>query len=119
MLFFTLLQSSDRTKATNKQYQSDLLAQLEHQQETKMSKKKEELREYKEGLQTEAEYQAKLKEASVFVIFYIFYFIYFGRKARKTWTRTQSKQNKTHAKLQHTRSSWTRPKTYETKLLAT
>jgi len=36
--------------------------------------------------------------------------IYFSRKAQKTWASTQTKQNETHGKLQHTRSNYTRSK---------
>nr|XP_004226085.1 cilia- and flagella-associated protein 53 [Ciona intestinalis] len=50
-----------RTKMINKNYESDLLAQIDHQKSKKDERKMEELREYNEGLQTEAKYQQRLK----------------------------------------------------------
>nr|CAB3228135.1 coiled-coil domain-containing protein 11-like [Phallusia mammillata] len=50
-----------RTKMINKQYESDLLCQIEHEHSNKNAKKDEELREYEEGLKTEARYQERLK----------------------------------------------------------
>uniref|UniRef100_H2Z3E9 Uncharacterized protein n=1 Tax=Ciona savignyi TaxID=51511 RepID=H2Z3E9_CIOSA len=50
-----------RTKKINKDYESDLLCQIDHQKTNKDALKMEELREYNEGLKTEAEYQQRLK----------------------------------------------------------
>ncbi|XP_076801276.1 cilia- and flagella-associated protein 53-like isoform X1 [Clavelina lepadiformis] len=50
-----------RTKAINKNYESDLMAQIEHQRGIKDAHIQEDLRQYEEGLRTEAEYQEKLK----------------------------------------------------------
>ena len=47
----------------NKSYEQDLLAQKEYDGRQQERVKDEEYREYLEGLETEAQYQAKLKEA--------------------------------------------------------
>ena len=47
----------------NKSHEQDLLAQMEYDNRQKERVKDEEYREYLEGLETEAQYQAKLKEA--------------------------------------------------------
>lgn len=47
----------------NKKYEQDLLSQREYDVRQQERVKDEEYREYLEGLETEAQYQAKLKEA--------------------------------------------------------
>lgn len=49
----------------NKQYESDLLSQIEHSQTNRNAQKDEELREYEEGLKTEARYQDRLKNVGI------------------------------------------------------
>jgi len=51
-----------RTKMVNKNYESDLLAQINHQQEQKNLVAQEEQLEYEDGLKTEALYQERLKQ---------------------------------------------------------
>ncbi|XP_077988952.1 cilia- and flagella-associated protein 53-like [Glandiceps talaboti] len=52
-----------KTKAQNLEYQSDLIGQQNHRIKLKEIEKDEEYREYLKGLEAEAQYQAKLKEA--------------------------------------------------------
>lgn len=47
----------------NKQYEQDLLQQVNFRLRMEEHEKDEDYREYLKGLETEAEYQAKLKEA--------------------------------------------------------
>lgn len=49
--------------AANKNYEQNLLGQMEYTNRQQEQAKDEEYREYLHGLETEAEYQAKLKEA--------------------------------------------------------
>jgi len=51
-----------RVKQTNKNYESDLLAQMEHLNSLKMAEKEEEKRQHEEGMKTEAAYQEKLRQ---------------------------------------------------------
>ena len=46
----------------NKNYESDLLAQINHQQEQRNLAAQEEQLEYEDGLKTEALYQERLKQ---------------------------------------------------------
>jgi hypothetical protein len=51
-----------RTKAINKNYESDLLSQIGHQQSQRDIAAQEQQREYEDGLKTEALYQERLKQ---------------------------------------------------------
>lgn len=51
-----------RTKMVNKNYESDLLAQISHQQDQRNLAAQEEQLEYEDGLKTEALYQERLKQ---------------------------------------------------------
>merc|ERR1712025_642551 len=51
-----------RTKMVNKNYESDLLAQISHQHDQKNLAAQEQQLEYEDGLKTEALYQERLKQ---------------------------------------------------------
>ena len=54
-----------RVKQVNKNYESDLLAQMEHLKSLKVAEKEEERHQHEEGLKSEAAYQRKLKQVSI------------------------------------------------------
>ena len=60
-----------RVKLANKNYESDLRAQIEHGRSLKRQALEEEQRQHEEGLKSEAAYQQKLKQVN-HVKFFVF-----------------------------------------------